>query len=153
PDGLVESDKAYQNIAFVSIFNESKNLANIPVELVEERTLPVAISINPEAERWNPLFRERNRWLHRVYDAMEVAANVVREFNDPPDKAKAQEKIEEGLKALEADLKNLNEELGHLKGEFAKLPAESQADLTQGEQHLQDLQSLLKKLESHKTKL
>jgi len=154
PDGLVESQHPYQNVAFVRILeNQQHVLANVPVEIVEERTLSIAINVSPEAERRGPLYLRRDRWLHRVYDSMEVAGNVVRRFNAEQLRTEAQKIAQDGLRALEQDLNNLKEEQRNLELESANLPADSRPSLTEGEQHLQELQALRQQLEGHVTSL
>jgi hypothetical protein len=149
PDGLFESQQLYQNVACVRILDSQQLLANVPLEIVDDRTQSIVLNVSPAAERRGPLYLRRDRWLHRVFDTMEVAGNVVREFNTAQSRSDAQKKAQEGLNTLEHDLNNLNEEHENLKREFAQLPPESRPSLAEGEQHLQELQALRQQLEGH----
>jgi hypothetical protein len=154
-DGLVRSDQDYQGVAFVKIFYADTALAQVPVPILDDRTVSVPVAVHPGAERRGQLYLQRNRWMRHVYDSLEVAANVVREINNTVDQSRdeALTKARSGLKALESDLATLSDEHDNLRQQADKLEKGNQPDLAEGEQRLKELQVQRQKLEAYIAKL
>src|SRR5207237_7905792 len=115
---------SYDGIAFIKIFsNATTPLAKIPIEIVDDRTVSVPVSANPEADRRGQLTLRRDRWLRRVFDALEVAANVIKEINNTGARDAAMKLASSGVKALETDIKNLTTERDSLASEVKQANA------------------------------
>ena len=83
-DGRVGSSRIYNNVAFVTVSVSGQPLARIPLEIVDDRTVTVAIPDNPEMERLGQLYLSRDRWNRHLSDSLETASTRVRELNAIP---------------------------------------------------------------------
>jgi tetratricopeptide (TPR) repeat protein len=154
PDGLVTFKEAYNNIAFVKVFDGSTPLAQVPVEILDERTVTIKVTVDPEIEKRGQLYWQRDRWLRRILDTIDVVATLIKTLNDTQLTSEAAlKKARDGYRSLVADIAYLIEEETNLKNEAARLDAKDQLDLSQGEQRLQDLQNQRRDLEEYITKL
>src|SRR5207248_353196 len=63
PDGIATSVQPYANVAFIKVFEGGTALAKIPLEILDDRTITIPVSNNPEAERRGQLYLRRDRWL------------------------------------------------------------------------------------------
>jgi hypothetical protein len=151
PDGFVQSEQSYLNIAFVKVLDVTTPLAQLPVEIVDDRTIPVPVSVVPDAEPRGQLYLRRDRWLRRVYESLEVAISLVKDLNATVDQSREQAlaKAEAGLKGLEADLANLTEERDTLRKDGEQLAKGNQLDLKLGEERLQELENHRQKLRDY----
>src|SRR5262249_12785865 len=82
-DGFYQTriEKPYQNVAFVSVINkDAKEGARIPVALVDERTVVVAINLKTEATA--PLGRRFHHWIQQLYDGLQANRTLFKELNE-----------------------------------------------------------------------
>jgi hypothetical protein len=138
-DGLIRTQQSYDNAAFVLILDNSERLAQVPVQLVDDRPVTVAVDSKPGAEKRGQLLAQRGIWLHRAYDARDIAVGVVADFNKLIDKSHegALAKLEEGMKSLHSELPNLSVEHDRLAHEAASQKVA--LDLSEGERVLEEL--------------
>ena len=80
PDGLVQSQNSYENVAFVRIFDGPVFLARASVEILEGVTITCPVSVNPDLALGELLDR-RKRWLLLLSDSMAVAAYLNTDLN------------------------------------------------------------------------
>jgi len=146
PDGIATSVQPYTNVAFIKVFEGGTALAKIPLEILDDRTITIPVSNNPEAERRGQLYLRRDRWLRRVYDAMDVAVNIVKVLNAivADDRDKAMDLAKSASKSLESDLRYLGTERDGLIAEAKQMQAT--LDLSQGEQRIAELEGQQKQL-------
>jgi hypothetical protein len=152
PDGLVQSQRSYANVAFVSIYEGASLLARVPVEIVEGLAVTCPVFTGPAAEAKGQLYARRSRWLRQLYDVSLMADTLVQELNamagEPSEKRLA--RAQEGLTALQADMGNLLSERDSLRTEAAgQLPKGTPLLLKEDEEHLQVLQKRRKELENY----
>jgi hypothetical protein len=155
-DGFFQSrgNKPYDGIAFVSVFKPDTDLgARIPVALVDERTIIVAINLKAEASA--PLRRRLNQWVQHVYDGLQTNRILFKELNElavkEGQRAAAVDKAKDALKNLKNDLANREKEIDVLK----KVAADAKVDFTgpmkqqeaEGKQRLMLLQADSNELE------
>jgi hypothetical protein len=140
-DGWVPTgDESYANVAFVRVLSGKTVRAQIPVVLVDDRTVVCRVTVSPEAEAQGQLDLRRDRWVRRIYDSLRLATDRVRKLNElvGPSRAEALKRAQEGAKGLQADLSSLRQEQEALTEVAAKLPG-GKLDLSEGEQRLKEL--------------
>jgi hypothetical protein len=152
-DGFVKSDRPYTNVAFVRILKANVPLAQVPVEILDTRTVTCSLSVQPGADRRGHLYARRDRWIRRLYDSLDVSATLVREINAPIGPARA-----DALAKAEGALKGLQDDIADLTGEQEVLRKDAQAlkiklDLGEGDQRLQELRGQRDELQHFITEL
>jgi hypothetical protein len=146
-DGLVKTERLYANVAFVRILRANIPLAQVPVEILDDRAITCAVSIQPGAEQRGQLHARRDRWVRRLYDGLDVSNSLVRELNAATSPAREETLAKAGL-----GLKGLLNDIADLTGELEALQKDAQAariqlDLADGEQRLQELRGRREELE------
>jgi tetratricopeptide (TPR) repeat protein len=141
-DGLIRTSQSYDNAAFVQILDSSEMLAQLPVQLIDDRPITVAVEPRRGGDQRAKLDTDRRQWQRKVYDTVEIATAIVRDFNDlmglqAHDKAMA--KLQEGVKILDTDLIDLKAKRASLGKEAASLNVA--LDLSQEEESLRDLET------------
>src|SRR5207248_122156 len=68
-DGFFSTKKAYDRVAFVSVQKSGEILAFVPVALVDERVIVTPVRVGAQATD-DPLKRQRDLWLRRLYDTL-----------------------------------------------------------------------------------
>jgi hypothetical protein len=152
PDGLVESHRPYENVAFVRIYEGESLLARVPVEIVDGLTITCPVFVNPAAEAKGQLYARRSRWLKHLYEEASVADTLVQELNamagQPSEKRLA--RAQEGLATLKEEINNLTAERESLRAEAAgQLPAATPLIQKEDEESLQGLQNRRGELEGY----
>ncbi len=150
-DGLVKSNRRYQHVAFVRVLEGANVRANIPVPIVDERTISCELRDQKELEGQGQLQLRRDHWIARLYERMAVSQNISTKLNDLVDKfpEDARDAAERALKELNQDLKTLKEQGEYLRKEAGKLPPGTNLKLEQGDQILQELEEGRQKLERY----
>ena len=150
-DGLVRTERVYDNVAFVVVYDGNLALARVPIEIVDQRTVPIPVGAAPESENRSRLFQRRDRWTRRVFDSLEVASSLVRDLNATVRQSKgaALKKAKSGLSSLRADVTNLTEEKDSLLKDAEGLGKSAKLDLTLGEQRLAELQGQQTRLQGY----
>ncbi|HEV3144147.1 MAG TPA: hypothetical protein VGZ47_09710 [Gemmataceae bacterium] len=121
PNGLFVSKRKYDGIAFVRVVTGATVLAKIPVEILEDRTMTAALSLNPELESRGELDNRKNELERMFAEAAMVQETLSKEIGALSTKQKnnaaALKKAKECFQVLEGDLKLLEPELQNLKKE------------------------------------
>jgi tetratricopeptide (TPR) repeat protein len=146
-DGLVRTTRAYDNAAFVRVSDGTQVLAQLPVQLVSDRVITVAVEPKRGGDQRGQLEMHRRRWQRHIYDAVEIATAVARDFNALTARDKALAKLQEGIKILEAELTNLKAERANLSQEATALKVS--LDLSQEEESLKELEGTGAKWRKH----
>jgi hypothetical protein len=154
PDGLAKSEQTYDNVAFAIVMDGSKQLARVPVEIVEDLTVTCPVSVSEETAGQGELLHRRDRWVSHLSDSLVVAADLFRDLNAMAGQSSESilARAQEGLKAMQADISELSQERESLRTESAKLPRAA-LNLTDGEQNLQRLQEQRDQLQQYLVKL
>jgi tetratricopeptide (TPR) repeat protein len=154
-DGLIKSEQAYQNVAFVRLFTGANVLARVPVEILDERVIAVPVSIQPDAERKGELSMRLARWLRRIGESLEVAATLVRELNAVVGQSTeaALARARTALKTLQTDLAVIREEREKLRKEGEEIAKGTPLDFAEGDQRLKILEARQKELADYITNL
>lgn len=149
-DGLVISQKPYENVAFVILAGPSKT-AQVPVEIVEDLTLTCPVSVHEETLAQAELRHRGDRWLAQLIDSRKVADSLFAELNAMKDQPTETilARAEVGLNAMVADMSNLALERDSLRAEAASLPQGTPLDLARGDALLDELQKQRTNLEQH----
>src|SRR5207302_8131954 len=116
-DGLVQSDRAYRNLAFVLISASGKAVAQVPVEIVADRTVTIPVLVQPEAVKLGELALHRQRRQQRLGESLEVADSAFKELNATVGSSRtlARSKAQATLKLLQADIASLTNERASLQ--------------------------------------
>lgn len=146
PDGLLPErrDLTYHHVAFVRIFSGGSAIAQVPVEILDDRIIVCHVSIDAKTDALGQLDLRRKRWLTRLYDTLLVQAELSKRLGFLMGKALH----EAALAEAKAGLQGLRGELAELEAERAALGAAAKAGLSlaEGEQRLQDIRTWEKKL-------
>jgi hypothetical protein len=154
-DGLVQSQKKFENIAFVRIYNTGPVfLARAPIEILEGVTITLPVSVDPELAAQGELLDRRKRWLSRLADSMTVARYLTQRLNAMNVAGQSSEsrlaRAQQGLKALQTAIANLTTERDALRAASAgKASQANPLDLKEGEERLQALQDQCADLERY----
>ena len=153
-DGLMPSptSQKFRNIAFVKIYEQKMALAQVPVEIMDERTVTIPINDDPKMQMLGQLYRDRERWIRHLYDGLESAAATVKELNALPASAgkgheEAMAKAQGALKAIDADIFNAAEERENLAKAFreadqkVKQKTTLELFLSEGDKRIADLRA------------
>jgi hypothetical protein len=139
-DGFFQTEtrakRPYENVAFVSVFKQDKEGARIPVALVDDRTVVVAINLKTEPDA--PFHLRLKHWEHKLYDGLQANRTLFKELNELAVKEGQRpavlDKAKQALKNMTGDLANLEKEIEDLqKAAGDKLP---QAPVKEGMQRL-----------------
>jgi hypothetical protein len=148
--GFFTTEKAdvppYDRAAFVTISSGSKVLALLPLALIDEQTVPVAVRV--KNERVDMLAERFDHWQRQVYDAWLYQVHIFESLKDMAAKAGvSREKIVEyaqtGLKRTSDDYARLSQEKDQIgrepgrRGEMKRLEAVL-SELKKGEKMLTD---------------
>jgi tetratricopeptide (TPR) repeat protein len=150
-EGLVQSEHHFRRVAFVRIYDGATPLAQVPVEILGERTVNIPVSAYPEAEQRGQLMLERDRWSRRVHESVEVAAKLFKDLNALVEQSRATAlgRAQAGLRSLRTDLTALSEEKADLRKKADALGKDTPLNLADGEQALEELQSRREELERY----
>jgi tetratricopeptide (TPR) repeat protein len=152
PDGLLpvrKDDYRYDHIAFVRILAVDTPIANIPVAIIDDRTIVCRVNVDEKTESLGQLNLRKRRWVGRIVDTLLVQAELSKQLAEQMGKSRhkyALDQAQVGLQALNAQLEALDSEAVTLRGAARGLPAGTSLDLTDGEQRLQQLQAWKQKL-------
>jgi hypothetical protein len=134
-DGLVVTPDAYAGVAFVQVLVGKDVKVQIPVEIVDDRTVVCRVSISKEDFVKSRLDLRREGWLRRIYEELRLANDRVARLNALLEKAP-----EEALQAARQGQKGLTRALTSLRAEEDELRrAADGLDLGEGDQRLREL--------------
>jgi hypothetical protein len=151
-DGLVTSERLYEDVAFVELLYERQVLARVPVEIVEDVTVTCPVRVGDAGGTKAQLYERRYLWMKRLSDSRDVAETIVKELNSLRGQAsqRAMARAQEGLKALQTDLTDLTMQRDSLRAAGAReLPKTAPLDLSKGEELLQELQNRRDELQQY----
>jgi hypothetical protein len=148
-DGLVHSDRKYKGLALAKIAEGGKTLANVPVAIIDDRPVTIAIRIESQGEEVGKLYYDRLRWLRRVAECLDTTAAMIRELNgfEPGEASLA--KARACLKTLHDDVASLSEDGDNLRRAAAALLKDKPLDLGDGERQLEELRRERGQIESY----
>jgi hypothetical protein len=144
PDGFFQTDRAkpYENVAFVTVVNKDlKVAARIPVALVDERTVVVALSLKNDAAA--QLQVRFDFWLHQLYEGLQANSALFKELNElavkPGQRVAAMDKAKAALTIMNKDLENLAKMIEDLKNEPGLQSPSAKPKLAEGMERLKML--------------
>ncbi len=153
-DGSIHTRDSFQNIAFVRVLDAGgETRAQIPVEILDDRTVICPYSMTPQAEAQGQFEVTRRRLFNRLYESHLVVAELIQELNRLIEDHKGKEALDtsqRGLKAMDSDIASYAEELASLKKAARELPKGVQTtrvDLSEGEQRLAELKTRRQELQ------
>jgi tetratricopeptide (TPR) repeat protein len=138
PDGLVTTDEAFSNVAFVSVQGGVR--ARFPVEIVDDRTIVCRLRANPEADAQEQLDLRKGRWEQRIYDLHAAAAERMGSIEKQlqSDRTAALRNARDGVTSLQKEFESLENERVNLV-EAADKTTSGKFDTTAGDQGLEQL--------------
>jgi hypothetical protein len=141
-EGLVTTQQRYRNVAFVVISASGEPVAQVPVEVVDDRPIPIEVNVREDADQRGQLSLRCDRWIRRAFDSLDVANSMFRGINESKEAPRAvvKAKAQAGLRRLQADIVSLSKERNDLRDDAAKMKY-GPLDLGDGEKGLQDLES------------
>lgn len=153
PDGLLPAgttEPSFNHVAFVRVLSGTTPVANIPVEILDDRIVVCRVNVDAKVEALGQLDLRKKRWVSRLYENLLVQAELSKEISDLIGKslnAQALVRAESGLKALQADLENLTLEVVELRNAAKALPAGATLNLSEGEQRFREIEAWKEKLQ------
>jgi hypothetical protein len=111
-DGQVQSERNYQNVAFVTVSSAAGPVARFPVEILDERTVALPVSFDPKGEARGELESHKSNWLRGLQNSWLSVGSLITDLNRLKDTSikEAHERATQGYKTLQADLDHLNKE-------------------------------------------
>jgi hypothetical protein len=153
-DGSIHTRDPFQNIAFVRVLGAGgETRAQIPVEILDDRTVICPYSVTPQAEAQEQFQLTQTRLFRRLYESHLVVAELTQELNRLIENHKGKEAldtVQRGLKAIDVDIANYTEELVGLKKIAQEMPkggSTIRSDLSEGDQRLNELKVRRKELQ------
>lgn len=143
-DGLFQTRQSYSHVVFVRVYGGSTPLAQVPIEILDDRIVVCRVNVNPGAEQLGPLDLRKKLLLGRVYESLLVQADLRKELNrlmglGAGQQATVLEKAREGLKALQNDEAGFGKALAELRAAAKELPPSVTFSLAEGDQRLQEI--------------
>jgi len=148
-DGLVHSDRKYKGLALAKIAEGGKTMANVPVAIVDDRPLTIAIRVEAHGEEVGKLYLDRDRWLRRVAECLDTTAAMFRELNGLKAGEASLAKARACLKTLHDDIASLSEDGDNLRKAATTLLKDKTLDLGDGERLLEELRGERGQIESY----
>ena len=154
-DGGVQMQQNYKNIAFVLISDASGELARIPVEIVDDRTIVCTLKVQHDGERLGQFGIRRGSLLRRLDEDRILVDRLWNELQKE-NSLKPQEWVKqanEGRAILQSEVVALETEYELLKKERAEMEKDPKIakadvfDLVAAEQILQGLHDRREKLD------
>jgi hypothetical protein len=156
PDGFVESNQSFSNLAFVRILDAGQPLANVPVAITSDLPVTIAVPNQRGNEQLGQLNLQRNRWTQQIYETLQDAATLFKELNDKAweSRDKTMEQAQAGLKNLQETYASLATAREDLRRQAEELPKGAAAvNLAEGSRGLEELKSRIEQLEKYITDL
>lgn len=141
-DGVAVSRADYSKLALVRVVAGGAIRAQLPVAIVDDRTIVCRVKLAPEAEGLAALEFRRDAWLRRVFEDVRLAVERTAELNRLLGRSltAALQAGQTGLKDLDAELAHLDTERDELQRQARERKLASGAlDLREGEQQLEQL--------------
>jgi hypothetical protein len=134
PEGLVQTNHVYKHVAYVRVSDGAQILSNIPVEIVDDRTIVCAIKSQHGGERLGQLGIRWNTFRRRLDDDRMLVDRLWTELQTENSLQHKEwvRKASTGLALLQTELLALHAERGELEKErveIAKDPKIVAADL------------------------
>ena len=104
-DGLAVTRGRYEQMVLVRVVSGDTVRAQLPVELMGERTVVCRLKSQPEAEALSPLEFRKDLWLRRMLDSLRLASERVAHLNQELNKS-----LEGALQTARNGLKNMEED-------------------------------------------
>jgi tetratricopeptide (TPR) repeat protein len=146
-DGYVTPPEPFTNIAFVRVAGADKDLARIPIEIIDDRTITCEIEPNPDAEEWTRCQQHRREYDQHLNESISAAGNLFRDLTrvlGQKEYVKALEMARKGLVDLQAQIQSRTEELSSLRKEISDL---NRSDPTLTDAGIRVLEKQAKELE------
>lgn len=153
-DGYFSTERSadrgvYDGVAFVSVLSDNQVRAQVPVAMIDDRPVIVAVSITAEAGL--QLIVRRDLWERQIYEGLLVLADLLKDLDamlqKGGQKAMALEKAEVAATRLRDDLIRFGEQKDRLLADAKEQKVEAKLDLRDGEQRLAQLRSGQEKLQ------
>lgn len=159
-DGIMQTKKAYDHIAFVRVLNQGGGtLAQVPVAILDDRTVVCPMTITAQAQDLGDLQLQKQLLMGQINDSLAVANQLFKELSQLLSAKKheaALDKARAAKKELENDVARYDSDLAALLTRAAERHFESQLKLTQEEQLVlkalkarpEELQDIIVKLQN-----
>jgi hypothetical protein len=140
-NGLAVTAERFSRFALVQVGQGGGARAQLPVELVDERTVVCRLKARPDAEVLAGLEVRRDQWLRRVYEQLRLAGERVPELNLRLGKSlqDAVDHARRSLPRLDAALEQLEQERDQLARLVRDHKPAATLDLAEGDQRLAEL--------------
>src|SRR5262249_39502690 len=140
-DGFVPIRKNYRNIAFVTVEQAGRPLAQIPVEIVGDQTLVCFVPVDEQVAKRGQLDQQKDRWLKKLGDSLAVQRTLFQELSDEKEVERALQRARAGRDGLNTDLKQRTAELDSLRQAARSQGLEQQLDITLGLRQFKELEA------------
>jgi hypothetical protein len=139
-DGTVTTREACPGVAFVQVLSGKKVKVQLPLAIVDDRTVVCPVSIDEEAADHDRVALRHERWLRRLYEELRLADERVTRLNGLLEKSSvdALSEARAGFQVLVTEVAGLTAEGDELRRAAAK-EASGTLDLAEGEQRLREL--------------
>jgi tetratricopeptide (TPR) repeat protein len=151
-DGLVQTEERYHHAAFVRVLHAGALIAQVPVPVIESRTVVCRVSVSDQGGVVGLLNSRKRTCIERLTETLLVQDDLRKELGELMSKGKldaALARARTGLKGLDADIGDLASELNAVSVQAQNLPANTRFSLTEGQQRLGELRTAREELHKH----
>ncbi len=122
-DGMMQTENAYKNVAYVRVSDGAQILSDIPVEIVDDRPVVCAIKKQHGGERLGQLGTRWNAFVRRMDDDRLLVDRLWNELQKEGSMSARQwvQRANEGLTAVQQELLALHTERSQLEKERSEL--------------------------------
>jgi len=148
--GLLETTDKYSHAAFVRVLHNRQPIAQVPVPVIDGRTVTCRVNVKDETGNVGLLQMRRRAFFERLTDTLLAQDDLRKDLSEFIKKDRqdaALERAREGHKGLEDDVRDFEKELLNLRDE-AKTTGVT-LNLALGEQRLAELRSARDEMKKH----
>lgn len=154
-DGLINTTKAYTNVAFVTVSRDGRKLALVPVEILGERVITCPISSDATAAILADLDSRRRRLLSQLNEELAVSNQLFADITQmyQTNKEAALAKAKEGAESVEKDISSGKVDVAALRAAIRDNQMEGKLTLKEADDLISQLQGRLEELQTFTGKL
>jgi hypothetical protein len=115
-DGRALGDPIYHHAAFAMVLSSGQPIAQVPIEILDDRPVTVAVHVNAENDAQAQLKQRRSRWLAQVVESTREISVVIEKLNAlrVTEPERARDEADAAVRFLEQSVDRLSRERAEL---------------------------------------
>jgi hypothetical protein len=150
-EGLFQSTSPFQHLAFVRVWGSGSVPTQLPIPILDERTIICRVGFDPSVEIRGLIERDAQRFIERLYERLAAAEELFKELTRlvaDKEHEQALQKTQDGIQKLQGEAVTLRLELATIRG-HAREAGSAQIDFAEPEQLLRELDNRKARLEEY----